>query len=339
MKKSLSFARAAAMSVSMTASVFAAAEPTVKVDGRSIMFREEQAPVVMNNRTYVPLRRVLEKMNAKVAWDGTTGTITIDSSDNIIRLIMTINNPEIEVYTFTSVLHADKSIVTSDAAPVIMNNRTMIPIRVVAEALGATVQFSSGDRCVDITSKAAKTQAKIEGVYTDSESFNLIDVYKDNLPKLTLSADSENIGEDGKVTLKLKLSDLEKAGSGIKFCSTTVSIVYDGSNFAYKGYQCIKDGEKISPALSADNGTFTDNSAKIITLFMPENAYVPDEDGTIMEIYFSALSDKGGNFSISDGISPLGNNTELIVTYGEDDLKTIASYDELYIDTTPVVIK
>lgn len=342
MKKFLSLITAAALSASMTSAVFAeSVEPSVKVDGRTVMFRDEQAPVIMNNRTYVPLRRVLETMNAKVEWNGEDRTVTIDSSDYIKRIVMTIDSPEIEVYTFTSVLHADKNVVTSDVAPVIMNDHTMIPIRVVAEALGATVNYIEGDRCADIITKNAKAYAKEMGADPEVEGFVLADAFKDSLPNLSLSYDGKSTDEDGNITLKLNLSDLERAGEDKKFCSATVSILYNGENFSYRGYSCIKDGEKISPALAADNGTFTENSAKIITLFMPESAYVPTEGNeTIMEIYFSPLNENGGSFSISDGRTLLGNNTELIVAYGEDnDIATISAYDELYIDTTPITIK
>lgn len=341
MKKILGLLVAAAVSASMITGVSAeSAEPSVKVNGRTVMFREEQAPVILNDRTYVPLRRVLEQMGAKVQWNGETKTVTVDSEDNIIRLVMTIDNPEITVYTFTSVLHADKSTVTSDVAPIIMNDRTMLPIRAVAEAMGATVKWDDSGVCADITTKTAKIYASQKGADTTADSFSLADSYKDSLPKLTLSGDSAEVKEGEDVTLKLKLSDLEKAGSDVKFCSTTVSIEYDAENFSYEGYKCINDGEEVSPALSADNPVFTDGCAKIITLFLPANAYVPGEDGTIMEIQFKSLNGKGGSFSISDGITSLGNNTELLVTAGgESNIKTLSRYDELYIDTAPVEIK
>lgn len=341
MKKILSFL----MAVTVFASAFTVSaqtnEPTVKVNGRTVVFRDEQAPIILNDRTYVPLRRVLEQMGAKVTWDGEERTVTVDSYDNIIRLVMKIDNPEIEVYTFTSVLHADKSIITSDVAPIIVNDRTMLPIRVVAEALKSDVKWDENGRCADITTKRAMLYAEKNGADIESDSFVLTDSYKDNLPQLTLSSESADIKEGDTVTLKLSLSDLAKAGENVKFCSTTVSIEYDSQNFSYNGFKCVKYSTEVSPALSADNGAFTDGCAKIITLFLPDNAYLPEgDDTTILEINFTALTDNGGSFKLSDGISSLGNNTEILVTDGSaENIKTLSAYDELYIDITPVDVK
>lgn len=340
MKKFISFMMAATVFASAFTVSAQTNEPTVKVDGRTVVFRDEQAPVILNDRTYVPLRRVLEQMGAKVEWDGENRTVTVDSYDNIIRLVMEIDSPEISVYTFTSVLHADASTVTSDVAPIIINDRTMLPIRAVAEALKADVKWDDAGRCADITTKRAKLYAEKNGADISSDSFILADSYKDSLPRLTLSSDSADVKEGDTVTLKLALSDLAKAGESVKFCSTTVSIEYDSQNFSYGGFTCIKDGTEASPALSADNGSFTDGCAKIITLFLPDNAYVPEGDETILEIRFTALTDNGGSFNLSDGISSLGNNTEILVTDGSaENLKSLSAYDELYIDTTPVEVK
>jgi ribosomal protein S19 len=38
----------------------------------------EAAPVIRNGRTFVPVRVVSELLGAKVGWDGTTRTVSID---------------------------------------------------------------------------------------------------------------------------------------------------------------------------------------------------------------------------------------------------------------------
>lgn len=338
MKKILAAAVVAALTASMAPCAMAnTVEPTVRVDGRTLMFREDQPPVILNDRTYVPLRRVLENMDATVNWDGDTKTVEINSFDNINRVILTVDNPEITLYTFTSVLHADEEKITSDVAPIIMNDRTMLPIRVIAEALGATVNWDDEAKITDITTKQAKRYAASAGIDSEAEDFDAAVSVSENVPRLSLAYDgTENIKEGDTVTLKLKLENLAAEDENAKISSVTLSLLFDTDNFEYSGFRCISEDGEISPALSADNPEFADGCVKLITVSLPQNAYLPAEDGTVMEIDFTALNSEGGEFAISDAISELGNNTELIVALDSDTFYTISSYDELYIDTTPV---
>lgn len=340
MKKISAIMAAALIAVTSAAAVCAqSASPTVMVDGRTLMFREDQPPIILNDRTYVPVRRVLENMDAKVQWDADTKTVRVDSYDNIKRLILTIDSPEITVYTFTSVLHADEEKITSDVAPVIVGDRTMLPIRVIAEAMGATVEWDDVKRVTTITTQQAKRYAKAAGIDASGENFVLADAYSEQVPQLSLAYDGGSVKKDDIVTIKLKLANLEADSAESKLSSITVGIMYNQDNFEYDSFRCVSDSGEIEPVMSANNPKFADGCAKIITLVLPSNAYLPAEDGTIMEIDFTALNDKGGEFSVSDAVSELGNNTELIVATDSETYYSISGYDKLYIDTTPVSVK
>lgn len=337
MKKILSLIAAAA--VSSTAVFASAASPEIKVDGRGIMFRDSQPPVIQNDRLYVPVRRVLETMGAKVRWDGENRQVTVESKDNLTVLVLTIDSTEITKYRYTSVINTDKSTVISDVAPVIINDRTMLPIRVIAEELGATVHWDEDTYLTQITTKQAKDSALASGLDASAEDVSVAELYKENLPKLSITCDNENIKEGDEIVLKVKLSDIDKAGEGAKLCSSTVSVYYDTENFEYAGYDCIADGVPRSPQMSAANGSFADGCLKVITLDLPANAYSPAEDGTILEITMTALSDNGGEFALSDAVSELGNNTEIIVTPDGEQYSAVSGYTELYIDTAPITVK
>lgn len=315
-------------------------EPTVKVDGRTLMFREDQPPVILNDRTYVPLRRVLENMGATVKWDDATKTVQVDSYDNITRILLTVDNPEITVYTFTSVLNADERKVTSDVAPVIMNDRTMLPIRIIAESMGATVEWDDSAYVTTITTQQAKRYAKTKDIDSSAEGFVLESAIGADLPKLSLVCDApEQVQKDDIVTLKLKLDNLAANDENAKVTAITAAVLYNKDNFVFDGFRCISDNGEVSPALSSSNPEFADGCARVISLSLPSNAFLPNSEGTIMEIDFKALNSEGGNFSLSDGISELGNNTELLISADGDTYYTIANYKELYIDTTPIIVK
>lgn len=91
-------------------------------------------------RTMVPVRFVAERLGAEVGWEDSTRTVIIEMNGNVIR--MPIGK---SVYTLNGV---EK---TMDTAAVIEHNRTMVPIRFVAEALGYEVGYHHPTRMITIS--------------------------------------------------------------------------------------------------------------------------------------------------------------------------------------------
>lgn len=87
---------------------------------------------VINNRMLVPLKVFSEQMGAKVDWDEENKTIDITEDKTKIRL--TINNHKASI---------NNNIKTIDATPVILDGKIYVPVRFVAEALSADVQYIS----------------------------------------------------------------------------------------------------------------------------------------------------------------------------------------------------
>ena len=102
MKKIIAFFALAAAAFAIAAAPVFAADIAVRVDGRTVAFREDPKPVVLNDRTYVPLRRVLEFMGAKVSWNEEKREVTVTSADNITMVVLKIDDPEINIFTFTN---------------------------------------------------------------------------------------------------------------------------------------------------------------------------------------------------------------------------------------------
>jgi len=115
-------------------------EPDIQVNINGVRWVDfpDQQPVKRNNRVLVPFRPLFENLKAKVTWDAPTQTVT--AVRNGVTIILTIGSQ--------TALKDDKEI-QMDVAPEIINGRTMIPVRFVAEALGARVDWR-GDRYVII---------------------------------------------------------------------------------------------------------------------------------------------------------------------------------------------
>ena len=88
----------------------------------------DAAPMIQNDRTFVPFRALAEAFGAEVAYDEATQAVT--AKLNGVEVVMTIGSA---TYTVNG---AEK---TADVAPFINGSRTMVPVRFAAEAFGIKV--------------------------------------------------------------------------------------------------------------------------------------------------------------------------------------------------------
>lgn len=93
----------------------------VCVNGKYLSF-ENTKPFIQNERVLIPMRIIFEELGADVKWDGINKTIY--ATKDGINIIMQIENDNMIVN--------DKNI-KLDAAPVIFNDTTMVPVRAVAD--------------------------------------------------------------------------------------------------------------------------------------------------------------------------------------------------------------
>ncbi len=119
--------------------VYAETPITVNIDSVPVSF--DVAPRIIGGRTMVPVRAIFEALGAKVEWEPSTQTVTAEKGIKMISMV--IGKKEIAV--------GDKYILM-DAAPMIVENRTLIPARYAAEVFDNTVKWTAETRTVDIIS-------------------------------------------------------------------------------------------------------------------------------------------------------------------------------------------
>jgi len=105
----------------------------VKVEGM------ESPPVILSGHTMVPARDILEPVGAVISWNTSTQSVYIALEEDLI--ILEINN---DVASFNS------SRISMASPARIINDRTMIPVRFVAETLGFDVTWDESTRIVYI---------------------------------------------------------------------------------------------------------------------------------------------------------------------------------------------
>lgn len=108
---------------------------TVKYNGEAVVFPDAQPFVDENSRTLIPVRFVAETMGAAVSWNQETQTAVIEQNG------VTVSVP-IGSDTITIAQNGGTRTVKMDTAAIIREERTYVPIRYVAEALGAWVSYS-----------------------------------------------------------------------------------------------------------------------------------------------------------------------------------------------------
>lgn len=96
-------------------------------------------PLVNNGRTLLPIRAIAEELGATVEWDSTESKVTI-----------TQGNTKISVWINKGYAYIGSTFVTLDVPPQLINERTMIPVRFVAEALDCAVIWEGTTKTVTI---------------------------------------------------------------------------------------------------------------------------------------------------------------------------------------------
>lgn len=136
MKKIICFLLCAVTILSF-ATCFAASDVKVIVNGKEVEF--DQPPIIENNRTLVPLRAIFEALGASVGWDNDTNSI-IATKDNTIIFMQIGHNK----------LFKNNETITLDVPPQLVNDRTLVPVRAIAESFDLKVSWDEATQTVTI---------------------------------------------------------------------------------------------------------------------------------------------------------------------------------------------
>lgn len=113
----------------------------VMLDGTLVKFKD-QYPIIENGTTLVPIRAVSEMLNADVEWDQQNGIARVYKGGK-----------EIELHTGTTSAYIDGIKHELEVSAEVVNNRTLVPLRFVAEALDVNVTWHGETRMVELTDK------------------------------------------------------------------------------------------------------------------------------------------------------------------------------------------
>ena len=117
------------------------------VDGEAVA--NDAAPMIVNDRTMLPIRFVAEALGATVSWYQHSQTVTIKARNTTINI--KIGEKTAEITKQLNTFNTKTETVELDSPAFIENDRTYLPLRFVAENLGAEVQWDGTTQTITIT--------------------------------------------------------------------------------------------------------------------------------------------------------------------------------------------
>ena len=223
----------------------------VQLNGEMIDFTDENGqkvePKIMNDRTMVPMRKIFEVLGAEVSWNGEEKIITANTENS--QIILQIDHEKAVVKPTSG----EEVEIVLDAVPVIYEDRTLVPVRFIAESLNKKVDWDAENKTVIIV----------------DEDW-MANYIKENAPTLyqLLSEEREEItsyASAGEISGKLKYTDKDsRTNTSTLNMKGTFSCVISGEYLNFKcdanitGKGALKDAikkaglEKISANMIID---------------------------------------------------------------------------------------
>ncbi|MBP1933766.1 stalk domain-containing protein [Ammoniphilus resinae] len=140
----------------------------VVVDGAAL---ENTTPLILNGRSFVPFRALAEALDVTVTWNDKERTVNAISDD--VMLELTIGSKQ----ALTNQGNFDL-----DAAPMIKNGKTYIPLRFFAETFDAKVTWDPENQSIYMTTPPAAMA--VIGFYTlgDAQTSSWTDLFTMDYP-------------------------------------------------------------------------------------------------------------------------------------------------------------
>ena len=133
----------------------------LKVNGN--MVPTDMPSVIIDDRALVPARAIFEKLGATVNWDGTNRKVLVSLNDTFVELKINDKNAIVNSKT-----------VELDVPAKIINDRTMLPVRFVAEQLNMKVDWLPNDSLIAINQSNLKKVS-----YSSNENQEIVTISMD----------------------------------------------------------------------------------------------------------------------------------------------------------------
>lgn len=241
----------------------------VQLNGNNIDFTDANGQRVdaqiINSRTMVPMRKIFELLDATVDWEASTRTVKANKDGISIKL--QIDN---EIAEITKNGKTEK--IKLDSKPIIVDGRTLVPLRFISESLGKQVGWDSANTTaiiIDYDYFANRLKEKSPILYefiTDSPDVTIISILR-TYTDLTTSASktSKAYAYTSKPSNNSRNIDLIFSGTSELF----TEIANEGwgnvslsLNYSDKGVGCSTTNQVLSKTLNKNMETYDELQLK-----------------------------------------------------------------------------
>lgn len=150
----------------------------VYIDGKTLVFDVD--PEITKGITIVTMRPVFESLNMSLKWDASLRKVTAEKENLLI-----------ELYIGSDKVTVNNQVVNLDTSVYIKEDRTMVPLRLVAESTGADFQWDPDTRSIFIDTEKTKPYPIVDT--------GLFDLFSDNRLLTSLEEDQDFYGQDGQI--------------------------------------------------------------------------------------------------------------------------------------------
>ncbi len=174
----------------------------VMINGEYINFDVE--PQLVNGRTMVPFRAIFEAMGATVSWDQDLWQASGEKAGKSVKMV--IDSNEVKVTN-----NGVEETIQIDQAPILIDGRTMVPVRFVAQAFDKIVSWDNDEKTViilDLDYFVKLIEQKAPNFYEFmSIAYDVPETLKSE-DTFNLSTEMDTESEHGNLTLEGKASSI-----------------------------------------------------------------------------------------------------------------------------------
>ena len=203
-----------------------------------------QEATIVDGRTMVPLRAIFEALGATVEWEQETKTVT-----------SVLDKTEIKLTIGENVLLKNGEEIQLDVPALIMNGRTLVPVRAISEAFGVYVEWDSETRTVLLTAAYKEyVRGVVEGNTYVGEWTGLVYETPEGVVFLTdeqineMTESTENLisdSETGEMVMDYAMSNIVYEFMALDALGNNVQLVVEKNVHnltAYEYVSHVKDG-------------------------------------------------------------------------------------------------
>ncbi|MDO5027756.1 MAG: copper amine oxidase N-terminal domain-containing protein [Bacillota bacterium] len=125
-------------------------QPRIFINGQSLDLQGQEL-ILKDDRYFLPLRSLCQDLGYKVSWKQEDKSVLLTTEN--LKIHMTIASPEFFVNNLPR---------TMDVSPFIENDRTYVPLRFLAQALGKEVLWKGADKTIYIKDKTFQGDSSLD---------------------------------------------------------------------------------------------------------------------------------------------------------------------------------